>query len=354
MPDSETKIGSQRQAIPALPALGGLSKVLILLAWTGSCGFAWGNYDARPVVGEYIDSLTTSHGFSRPWLVRVFAGARKNDTVIANISKPAEKVLAWHDYRDIFLTEARINAGVNFWRHHRTAVGAARQKFGVAGEMVVAIIGVETFYGRYRGKYRVIDALATLAFDYPPRAAFFKRELTEFLLLVREEGVDPFTVTGSYAGAMGYGQFIPSSYRAYAVDFDGDGHRDIWSNATDAIGSVASYFARHGWRGRGPTAIRVRLGDAAAARFANTGLDLARTVGELRGAGVTGMDGVADNEKAALFRMDAEDGVEYWLGLHDFHVITRYNRSSMYALAVLQLSDAIRQRLQTADGTGPG
>ena len=312
------------------------------------CAPSVADYRERPEVREYMAELTATHGFSADWLDNVFAAAQKSDDIIARISRPAEKALEWHQYRRIFLTEKRIDGGVEFWAANQAAIAAAQQAFGVAEEMIVAIIGVETSYGDVLGRHRVIDALATLAFDYPRRASFFKGQLTEFLLLVREESMDPFAIKGSYAGAMGYGQFIPSSFRAYAVDFDDDGKRDIWTNKTDAIGSVANYFAVHDWRGTGPVAVPVQVTNQAVADSANAGLDLTRTAGELRGLGVAGLDGIDDAEPAALFRMVAEDETEYWLGLHDFYVITRYNRSALYALAVLQLSQAIRQRYDAA------
>lgn len=295
-------------------------------------------------VQEYVDELVAERGFARDWLADIFANANKSDDVLARISRPAERALKWHEYRRIFITDKRIDGGAAFWREHEAALRAAREEFGVREEIVVAIIGVETFYGKVLGSHRVLDALTTLAFDFPRRAAFFKGQLTEFLLLVREENADPFAFKGSYAGAMGYGQFIPSSYRAYAVDFDGDGQRDIWSNETDAIGSVANYFAEHGWRDAGPAALPVQLANAELEAASNAGLDLTLAVGDLRTQGVTGIDAVDDAESAALFRMETEHGAEFWLGLHDFYVITRYNRSAMYALAVLQLSQAIRER----------
>lgn len=310
---------------------------------------AWSNYLDRAEVRQYIDELATEHGFSQDWLNDIFAAAQKSDEIVARISRPAEKALEWHRYRRIFITEKRIDGGVEFWNANRPAIAAAQRQYGVAEEMIVAIIGVETSYGDVLGRHRVIDALSTLAFDYPRRAAFFKGQLTEYLLLVREEELDPLAIKGSYAGAMGYGQFIPSSYRAYAVDFDNDGTRDIWANKTDAIGSVANYFAEHNWRGTGPVAVQVQIPDAQVAESANAGLDLTRTAGELRGLGVTGLAAIADDEPAALYRMALQDETQYWVGLHDFYVITRYNRSAMYALAVLQLSQAIRARYD-ADG----
>lgn len=320
----------------ALPTLAAVVLLLAPLAVTA-------DYASRPEVQAYIDEVSARHGFSRQWLSDVLAGAERKDSIIEAISRPAEKAKPWHEYRGIFVTDERIAAGVDFWHEHGATVAAAERQYGVAAEVVVAVIGVETYYGRYLGRYRVIDALATLAFDYPRRARFFRDELTEYLLLVREGGHDPFAPMGSYAGAMGYGQFIPSSYRAYAVDFDADGVRDIWTNKADAIGSVANYFAHHGWRGQGPAVLRVELEDPTLDEVANAGLELEHTVGALRTRGVTGIDALPADARAALFRMQALDGDEYWLALHDFHVVTRYNRSAMYALAVLQLAAEIRR-----------
>jgi membrane-bound lytic murein transglycosylase B len=214
-------------------------------------------------------------------------------------------------------------------------------RYGVAPEYVVAIIGVETSYGRNTGSWRVIDALATLGFDYPPRADFFRRELTQYLLLTREEGFDPGSLKGSYAGAMGYGQFIPSSFRAYAVDFDADGRRDIWNNRVDAIGSVANYFARHGWIGNGPVAVQVTMDGEPLPELLNASLELDQTVGGLRARGVR-LDGVPDDAAAELLVMDGPEGTEYWVAFNNYYVITRYNRSRLYALAVHQLAQEIR------------
>ena len=322
----------------ALPTLA-VATVLLLTPQTATADYA-----SRPEVQAYLDELSARHGFSRQWLSDVLAGAERKDSIIEAISRPAEKAKPWHEYRDIFVTDERIAAGVDFWHEYGDTVAAAQEQYGVAAEVVVAVIGVETYYGRYLGRYRVIDALSTLAFDYPRRARFFKGELTEFLLLVREGGHDPFAPMGSYAGAMGYGQFIPSSYRAYAVDFDADGVRDIWTNKADAIGSVANYFARHGWRGQGPAVLRVGLEDPTLDEVANAGLELEHSVGALRARGMTGIDALPPDTRAALFRMQAVDGDEYWLGLHDFYVVTRYNRSAMYALAVLQLAAEIRRQ----------
>ena len=318
---------------------------------------AAGDYAERPEVADYVDEVVTEHGFDRAWVNGVFAGAKRSEAVLKSISRPAEKAKPWHAYRDIFIIPKRVALGAEFWREHGDTLARAEAEYGVAADVVVAIIGVETYYGDYMGSHRVIDSLATLAFDYPPRSSFFRGQLTQFLLLVQEEKRDPFSAMGSYAGAMGYGQFIPSSYRDFAVDFDGDGVRDIWENKVDAIGSVANYFAVHGWRGESPAVVRVALADAAAAggvdAVVNQGLDLNHTVSELRELGVTGAESLPGHAKAALYRMAAADGDQYWLAMHDFYVITRYNRSAMYALAVLQLAGEIRKAYEASENS-PG
>ena len=217
--------------------------------------------------------------------------------------------------------------------------------------MIVAIIGVETRYGRVTGRHRVVDALMTLAFDYPPRASFFRKELTQFLLLAREEGKNPTSLTGSYAGAMGFGQFIPSSYRNYAVDFDRDGVRDIWQNRTDAIGSVANYFSRHGWRGAAQVTLPVQLKAETEQLLdiANQSLKPTHSVAEMAEMGVN-VDGLDPEARVLLLRLLGGDKPEYWLGFDDFYVITRYNHSRLYAMAVYQLGQEILKRRKQSIG----
>ena len=309
-------------------------------------GSVHADYADRQDVRAYIDTLVAEHAFEEAVLVDLFHSTQRQQTVLDAIARPAERTLKWYEYRDIFLKEPRIEQGLEFWAHNAQTLARAEARFGVPPEYIVAIIGVETRYGRILGNYRVVDALTTLAFDYPPRADFFRKELTQYLLLAREEQMDPLSLKGSYAGAMGYGQFIPSSFRAYAVDFDGDGQRDIWGNEVDAIGSVANYFARHGWRSQAPVVLPVTVTGQAADALANESLSLDYTVGELRMAGVQ-IDDLAAEEKAALFRMEMQSGFEYWLGLNNFYVITRYNRSRLYALAVHQLGQAIAAERST-------
>lgn len=298
------------------------------------------DYAERSDVQEYVSELVVEHGFDEAELLDLFSQAERKDRILESIARPAERTLQWHEYRDIFLKEPRISQGVAFWSENEAVLAAAQDRYGVAAEYIVAILGVETRYGRITGSYRVLDALTTLAFDYPPRSDFFRKELTEYLLLAREEGQDATAFTGSYAGAMGYGQFIPSSYRAYAVDFNGDGARDIWADEADAIGSVANYFSRHGWQAGAPVALEVQITNPAADAVANESLSLKYTVGELQLLGVD-VHGLDASLPANLYRMMLEDGPEYWLGLNNFYVITRYNRSRLYALAVHQLSQQV-------------
>ena len=295
----------------------------------------------REEVRAYLDELSGSYGFSRNNLEKILSDHKPNKRIIDLISRPSEKRLQWHEYRKILVDEARIKLGVEFWNENIVALSEAEQVYSVAPEIIVAIIGVETRYGKIMGSYPVVEALSTLAFDYLPRAKFFRKELTEFFILTRDQKLDPVSLTGSYAGAMGYGQFIPSSYRAYAVDFDGDNFKDIWNNKADAIGSVANYFSRHGWQGDGPVIVRGYKTSPNLDVTANESLEPKFLAGDLRKKGIR--NNLADNTKVALFEMQGEKGQEYWLGLSDFYVITRYNRSSMYALAVFQLSQAIKQ-----------
>lgn len=305
------------------------------------------DYSERSDVREYVAELVSEHGFDEEALLELFSQAERKDRILESIARPAERTLEWHEYRNIFIKEPRISQGVEFWLANQAVLEEAEARYGVAPEYIVAIIGVETRYGRITGGYRVLDALTTLAFDYPPRSSFFRKELTQYLLLAREEGEEATAFTGSYAGAMGYGQFIPSSYRAYAVDFNDDGARNIWSDEADAIGSVANYFKRHGWRGGEPVAFEVELTDQAADQVANESLSPKRTVGELEALGVA-IDGLDPAMPANLYRMMQVDGPEYWLGLNNFYVITRYNHSRLYALAVYQLSQEVLAARQKA------
>ncbi|WP_370584090.1 lytic murein transglycosylase B [Motiliproteus sp. SC1-56] len=309
------------------------------------------NYAEHPEAKAFVDRMV-AEGFERKSLEALIAEAERKESILTAIARPAEKRLNWGEYRQIFLGQSRIDQGVAFWNEHRDTVGRASRHFGVAPEVIVAIIGVETRYGRNAGSYRVIDALATLAFDYPPRSKFFGGQLRELLYLLREEKLSPLSLTGSYAGAMGYGQFIPSSYRNYAVDFDDDGVRDILSNPVDAIGSVANYFARHHWQEGQPVAVPAQVPADLDDDRVSTKLKPELTLEQWKALGVTPRTPLgADEQKATLMKLEFDDRpAEYWLGLENFYVITRYNRSHLYAMAVYQLSEAIREQWQRENG----
>ena len=298
-----------------------------------------GEYENSPQVAEFVTEMTRDYGFASEQLVSLFSAAERKQNIIDAISRPAEKVKPWKDYRPIFITDSRIARGVEFWREHEETLKRAEAEYGVPPQVIVAIIGVETFYGGNTGGYRVVDALSTLALDYPPRAPFFRKELREFLLLAREEQVDPLNLTGSYAGAMGLPQFMPSSFRAYAVDFDGDGQINIWNNPVDAIGSVASYFKRHGWQPGESVVSAASVEGELAEQGLTAGLDPLKNVAELRDLGWTSADPLDEQLPVTAFRLEGAEGAEYWLGLPNFFVITRYNRSVMYAMAVNQLAE---------------
>ena len=306
------------------------------------------NYAEHPAALAVIDELVAEEGFEREELLAVFAEAKRKDKILEAMSRPAEKVKPWNEYRAIFLTEQREKEGVAFFEKHRETFMRAEKEFGVPAEVILAIIGVETYYGRISGGYRVLDALSTLAFDYPRRSPFFTSELKHYLILIRDQGFEPQDMVGSYAGAMGFGQFMPSSYRSYAIDFDGDDVIDIWNNPVDAIGSVANYFVRHGWRPGDPVVFAADAGAAVAdENFVQTRKDLkpVRTVADFKVLGVTPREPLPADAMATAMKFELEDGFEYWLGLHNFYVITRYNHSAMYAMSVYQLSQRLAGRL---------
>jgi membrane-bound lytic murein transglycosylase B len=293
----------------------------------------------------FVDKMVKQHGFARAELTSLLDAAVIDQTILDTMSRPAERVVPWFEYRNIFLTEERIAAGVRFWSEHAATLEQIAARSGVAPEMIVAIVGIETYFGTRMGRYRVLDALATLAFAYPPRASFFTSELESFLLLTREEEVDPTAALGSYAGAMGAGQFIPSSYRAYAVDGDADGKRDLWSNWNDVLGSVANYFAKHGWRAGEPVMDAAIRGEGYDGPEPRNSLELDGTVASVTKLGYVFTTTLPSDAPAAPYSFEAEGGgSEYWVGYHNFRVVTRYNRSTKYALAAHQLSEAIRSR----------
>ena len=317
----------------------------VFLAACIAAGFsaaASADYSTYDDAQALMDEMVAEHKFDRAELQVLFKSADKKQSILDAIARPAEKRLEWKDYRKIFVTESRTKKGVDFWAKHKDTLARAEKELGVPAEVIVAIIGVETRYGQHAGSYRVIDALSTLAFDYPKRAKFFRKELKQFLLLTQEQKQDPLTLKGSYAGAMGYGQFMPSSFRAYAIDFDGDGIADIWNNPVDAIGSVANYFKAHHWTYGDPVVTRTRVTANYDAELLSTNLKPTVSYGKLASSGYTALIPISDDTKVLPMRLEGVEGAEFWLGLHNFYVITRYNRSQMYSLAVHQLSQAIK------------
>ncbi|MDH5765843.1 MAG: lytic murein transglycosylase B [Gammaproteobacteria bacterium] len=307
------------------------------------------NYNQRQDVQEFIAEMVAQHGFDKNQLMTLMQHVKKQTTAIEAIARPAEGK-PWKDYRPIFITKNRIVKGVQFWREHQDELKRAEQAYGVPAEIIVAIIGVETFYGTRSGNYPVLDALTTLGFDYPlenttqerrdSREQFFRKELKEYLLMSREEQVDPRSLKGSYAGAMGMPQFISSSFRAYAVDFDGDGKRDLWTSTPDAIGSVANYFSRHGWLKGKPIVSRAQVSNDAR-ELGSKKMKPHTQIKEFKKKGAVPLQTFADDEMATLLKFEGKKGQEYWLGLHNFYVITRYNHSPLYAMAVYQLGQAV-------------
>lgn len=299
--------------------------------------------ETHPGADAFVAQMAQEHSVD-PQLIRsVLNEAEYKQSIIDAMTRPAE-AKPWHDYRPIFLTDTRIAGGVEFWRANQPLLEQVSEAFGIPIEMVVAIVGVETNYGMNTGSFRVIDALATLGFYYEPRSAFFSSELGHFFALANEEGLPLTDIRGSYAGAMGLGQFIPSSYRAYAVDFDGSGHRDLWRSLPDALGSVANYLAKHRWiEGQ---AIVLPITEAPAGVSTEAfGMKPAHTLEDIAEMGfVFDAPDLDPSTPATVIELEGESGPEYWLGLNNFYVITRYNRSPLYAMAVTQLAEAIAQQ----------
>ena len=305
-----------------------------------------GPYSETPESRDFVREMSERYGFEAERVSAILADAQRRDSILEAISRPAEKTLEWYEYRRIFMREERIEQGVGFLRKHQEAFDRAEREYGVPASIVAAIIGVETWYGTYKGKYRVLDALATLAFDYPPRSRFFRSELVQYLLMTREQGFDPMALTGSYAGAMGYGQFISSSYRHYALDFDGDDVADILTNPVDAIGSVANYFHAHRWQNGEPVAEQVSDSLPKNSPLLTGELKPTLMVNDYRQAGINPKTDVPGDAKARAIHLLGEEGSELWLTYHNFYVITRYNHSHLYAMAVHQLAGALEERMR--------
>ncbi len=302
--------------------------------------YAADNYSKREDVQQFIAQMHKEHNYDADLITYWMEGVKQQKTALDAISRPAEGVLTWAKYRKIFMTESRINKGAKFWADNVELLSRAEKEYGVSAEIIVAIIGVETYYGKRAGSYPVLDALTTLGFDYPPRAKFFRKQLKHYLLMVREEKLDIKKLTGSYAGAMGMPQFIPSSFRHYAVDFDGNGVRDFWNGSADSIGSVANYFKKHGWKNGQLVASRASV-EPKAKKLGSKKMKPHTSVAEYKKQGAVPIRHIDDSAQASLLKLDGSNGEEYWITLDNFYVITRYNHSPLYAMAVYQLSQAV-------------
>ncbi|GCM52254.1 membrane-bound lytic murein transglycosylase B [Escherichia coli] len=304
-----------------------------------------GDFANNPNAQQFIDRMVNKHGFDRQQLQEILSQAKRLDSVLrlmdnqaptTSVKPPSGPNGAWLRYRKKFITPDNVQNGVVFWNQYEDALNRAWQVYGVPPEIIVGIIGVETRWGRVMGKTRILDALATLSFNYPRRAEYFSGELETFLLMARDEQDDPLNLKGSFAGAMGYGQFMPSSYKQYAVDFSGDGHINLW-DPVDAIGSVANYFKAHGWVKGDQVAV---MANGQAPGLPN-GFKTKYSISQLAAAGLTPQQSLGNHQQASLLRLDVGTGYQYWYGLPNFYTITRYNHSTHYAMAVWQLGQAV-------------
>lgn len=315
------------------------------------CGGLLISFNATAAIKEtelfnsFINKMVNEHQFDAAELKKLFQKVNNQPKIIETMKKPAEG-LAWHKYRKIFMTDTRIAGGVTFWQENETVLTAVEEKYGVPIEILIAIIGVETRYGNNTGHHRVIDALSTLGFNYPKRSQFFLSELENFLILCREEKMNPIEPIGSYAGAMGLPQFMPSSYRAYAADYENDQKRDIWKNPADAIASVANYFVKHHWVKGESIVFPVTAKGEAHKKALTKGLNPDLTWGKIQSMQVSSQQVIRSDELVKLLSYEQEKGSDLWVGLNNFYVITRYNHSPLYAMAVYQLSEAIKKQKQ--------
>lgn len=322
-------------ATPAAPAAGPAAPPII----------ERGHFDlARPEIQSFIEQMATL-GLERAEVISAIGAAEAQPRIIEAMERPAEKTLAWWEYRARMVTPQRIDGGAQLWREHKELLDRIAIEFQVSPEYILAVLGVETQYGRTTGKYRVLDALTTLAFDYPPRAAFFRKELGEYLLLVHEEGLDPLAVRGSYAGAMGALQFMPSSYRRYAVSADHPPRRDLWNDWADIFASVANYLHQFGWQYGAPVLAEAQLA-AGSSLSPPEKVALTESLASLRARGLIVDSALPDATPALLIAAAQPDGMSYRVGFQNFYVITRYNASPLYAMAVNDLAVAIREQLR--------
>jgi membrane-bound lytic murein transglycosylase B len=303
----------------------------------------------RDEVSGFVAQMAERHGFDRTALETVFAQVEPKSSIVEAMSRPAEKRLTWTEYRALFITDRRISRGVEIRRQQPDALRRAAVE-GVPAPVLLAIVGVETSYGENTGRHRVIDALSTLAFDYPPRSEFFREELEQYLLMTREESLDPLQPRGSYAGAMGIPQFMPSSFREYAVDGDGDGRRDLWDSWSDVLASVANYLRTHGWRVGEPIMAGADVSGANLEGLSSDRLALTETVGSLRNRGVRFATDLPPEAPAVLVSLAGADGPQFRVGFSNYYAITRYNRSALYASAVNDLAEAIAATTTPTNG----
>jgi membrane-bound lytic murein transglycosylase B len=299
----------------------------------------------RPEIVSFVNEVVARDGLTRKEVRALLQAAQPQPKIIDAMNRPLEKVAPWWQYRDHFLTPERIEQGVQLWSEHREALVRISQEYQVPPEYIVAIVGVETLYGRNTGRYRVLDALATLAFDYPPRQKYFRAELAQFLVLAKENKLDALTLTGSYAGAMGVPQFMPSAYRHYAVDESGDARRDLWANWDDILASVANYLREYGWTPGGVVLSETTIEPDASFEVEPRNVQLNETVGKLEERGVKLALAQPPETPAVLISAEQADGPSYRVGFHNFYVITRYNNSARYAMAVYELAQALRERM---------
>ena len=301
-------------------------------------------YHKRADVKAFIGDMAKKHGFVENELSYMFSRVKREESILTSI-RPPDKPRSWQEYRDLFINDKRVALGTEYWRAHGADLQRAQREFGVPAEYILAIIGIETYYGRNMGRWRVVDALTTLSFDYPPRSEYFRSELEQYLLLARDLGFDVFSVRGSYAGAIGIPQFMPGSQRRFAVDFDGDGAVDLRRSPADAIGSVGSFLKQHGWQAGGAVMFDARVEGDAWRAYADGGIEARHKLVDLRRAGARfGAPPELDGELGALVELPTpERASEYRVTLQNFYVLTRYNRSAFYAAAVAELAAALRK-----------
>ena len=317
-------------------------KILLIAFLTSQSIYS--DYSVKDETIEFIDYMVQKHGYEKSNLESIFKRAEYQEKVVRIMNRQPEGTMTWERYREIMVNESRISAGKEFIRSHKQDLKRAEKIYGVPAEIIASILGIETRYGRIKGNIRVIDSLSTLAFDYPRRSKFFKIQLEEFLLLSKEENFNPEEIEGSIAGAMGYGQFMPDSYRDYAVDFDNDGVRDILNNPVDAIGSVANFLNKKGkWKPNAPIAIRAKAINEI--KEIKSSFKPYMTSMELEKIGLVASEGIPGNLKFVPISLDLEDGYEYWLGFDNYHSISRYNRSKLYVMAVFEFSNSLSKFL---------